>query len=119
MKITAIGWAGVRTQQHAQMARFCVDVLGLDAQEQGDDFSAFALDDGSKFELFAPGYEGKEHMATGPVVGFVVSNLAGAVAELRDAGVELLGEAGPTWQHFRAPDGNVYELLTTADAAGS
>jgi hypothetical protein len=37
--------------------------------------------------------------------------LARAVDELRTAGVELLGEPGPTWQHFRGPDGNVYELV--------
>jgi hypothetical protein len=32
---------------------------------------------------------------------------------LRDAGIELLGEPGPTWQHFRGPDGNVYELVAS------
>ncbi|WP_376770724.1 VOC family protein [Lentzea indica] len=35
------------------------------------------------------------------------------MAELRAAGVELLGTTGPTWQHVRGPDGNVYELVTT------
>jgi hypothetical protein len=34
-----------------------------------------------------------------------------AVDELRAAGIELLGDAGPSWQHFRGPDGNVYELV--------
>ncbi len=36
-----------------------------------------------------------------------------AVRELRDAGVELLGEPGPAWQHFRGPDGNVHELTAS------
>ena len=54
-----------------------------------------------------------EHFATGPVVGFAVRDLAAAVEELRRAGVELLGEPGPAWQHFRGPDGNVYELVTS------
>jgi len=53
------------------------------------------------------------HFATGPVVGFAVRDLAAAVEELRRAGVELLGEPGPMWQHFRGPDGNVYELVTS------
>jgi catechol 2,3-dioxygenase-like lactoylglutathione lyase family enzyme len=52
----------------------------------------------------------------GPVVGFVVEDLAAAVAELERAGVELLGgqvdEHGAGWRHFRAPDGNVYELTS-------
>ena len=39
-----------------------------------------------------------------------------AFEQLRSAGIELLGEPGPTWQHFRGPDGNVYELV--AEAAG-
>jgi hypothetical protein len=39
-------------------------------------------------------------------------DLAEAVQQLHDAGVELLGEPGPTWQHFRSPDGNVYEVAS-------
>jgi hypothetical protein len=48
------------------------------------------------------------------VVGFVVEDLPTAVEELERAGVELLGgsvdDSGLGWRHFRAPDGNVYEL---------
>jgi protein O-GlcNAc transferase len=33
--------------------------------------------------------------------------------------VELLGEPGPSWQHFRAPDGNVYELTGPRSALPS
>jgi len=50
------------------------------------------------------------------VVGFTVDDLPAAVAELERAGVELLGgqvdEQGEGWRHFRAPDGNVYELTS-------
>ncbi len=63
-------------------------------------------------EVFGERFPGKEHFSTGPVVGFAVADLPGAVAELRSAGVELLGRPGPSWQHFRAPDGNVYELVS-------
>ena len=48
------------------------------------------------------------------MVGSVVEDLPADVAELEQAGVELLGghidERGVGWRHFRAPDGNVYEL---------
>ena len=50
-----------------------------------------------------------------------VDDLPSAVAELRAADIELLGEAGLTWQHFRGPDGNVYELVArsgTGDRGG-
>jgi hypothetical protein len=41
------------------------------------------------------------------------ASLPAAVDELRRAGVELQGEPGPTCQHFRGPDGYVYELVTS------
>lgn len=47
------------------------------------------------------------------MVGFAVRDLPSAVDELRAAGAELLGEPGPTWQQFRGPDGNVYELVAS------
>jgi hypothetical protein len=40
-----------------------------------------------------------------------VRDLPAAVTELGRAGIDLLGEPGPAWQHFRGPDGNVYELV--------
>ncbi|MGA2528539.1 MAG: hypothetical protein ABSG36_05175 [Acidimicrobiales bacterium] len=41
------------------------------------------------------------------MVGFGVADLASAVAELERASTELVGEPGPTWKHFQAPDGNI------------
>jgi hypothetical protein len=55
-------------------------------------------------EVFDAANPGKDHFDTGPVGGFAVRDLPAAVDELRAAGVELLGEAGPSWQHFRGPD---------------
>jgi hypothetical protein len=45
------------------------------------------------------------------VIGFAVRDLPAAIDELSRSGVELLGEPGPTRQHFRGPDGNIYELV--------
>jgi hypothetical protein len=77
------------------------------------DFWVFELPDRRHVEIFGSSYRGKEHFGTGPVVGFAVRDLPAAVDELRRAGVELLGEPGPTWQHFRGPDGNICELVTS------
>ncbi len=71
----------------------------------------FTLPDGGIIEVFDDGCRGKEHFDTGPVAGFRVRDLPAAVEELRAAGVELLGEPGPSWEHFRGPDGKVYELV--------
>lgn len=112
MEIIALGWCGTRTERAGELARFYEDVLGLPLLQIEPDFWVFELPDGHHVEVFGPHYPGKAHFDTGPVVGFVVTDLAHAVDELRQAGVELVGESGPSWQHFRGPDGNIYELVS-------
>ena len=111
MDVTGLGWSGTRTTQGAELANFYQHVLQLELVHHEPGFWVFQLPDGRNVEVFGTDYPGKEHFETGPVVGFAVTDLPAAVQELRQAGVELLGEPGPTWQHFRAPDGNVYELV--------
>lgn len=111
MDIRGLGWSGTRTDHAEALADFYQGVLGLDLVYTEPQFWVFELPDGQHVEVFGRHYPGKEHFATGPMVGFEVTDLVEAVAELRAAGIELLGEPGPTWQHFRGPDGNVYELV--------
>jgi catechol 2,3-dioxygenase-like lactoylglutathione lyase family enzyme len=113
MEIVGLGWTGTRTERAEELAQFYENVLGLRRVQSEPGFWVFELPDGHHVEVFATGYASKEHMETGPVIGFAVTDLPRAVAELRQAGVELLGEPGPSWQHFRGPDGNVYELVST------
>jgi hypothetical protein len=73
------------------------------------------LPDGSKVEVFGPDTDVNRHFTTGPVAGFLVDDINAASAELRSADVEILYESGVddsgnAWVHFRAPDGNLYEL---------
>jgi predicted enzyme related to lactoylglutathione lyase len=114
MKLTRIGWAGTRTDGYAAMVDFLTVVLGLTLTRREHDFAVLELPSGDKVEVFGPSDRDHQHFTTGPVVGFVVEDLPAAVAELEQAGVELLGgqvdERGVGWRHFRAPDGNVYEL---------
>jgi catechol 2,3-dioxygenase-like lactoylglutathione lyase family enzyme len=111
MKVTGLGWAGTRTAHAAELASFYEKVLRLPMIRREEGFWVFELPDGRHVEVFSSTYPGKDHFDTGPVVGFGVEDLPSAVRELRDAGIELLGTPGPTWQHFRGPDGNVYELV--------
>lgn len=113
MDVTSLGWVGTRTERSGELADFYEHVLGLELVHQEPGFWVFRLPDGRNVEVFGTDHPSKDHFDTGPVVGFVVRDLGAAVAELREAGIELLGEPGPTWQHFRGPDGNVYELVTT------
>ena len=112
MQITALGWSGTRTDRADALASFYEHVLELRLVHTEPHFWVFALPDGNHVEVFGEQYPGKEHFTTGPVVGFAVTDLPQAVMTLREAGIELLGEPGPTWQHFRGPDGNVYELVS-------
>jgi hypothetical protein len=71
--------------------------------------------DASKAEVFGPDGDINRHFTTGPVAGFLVDEVQDATAELRSVGVEILFESGVddsgnAWVHFRAPDGNIYEL---------
>lgn len=63
-----------------------------------------------------------EHFATGPVVEFLVEDVAATTEELRAAGIPIVsgpvywnGEDDVAWAHFRAPDANVYGLTQGRD----
>ena len=110
------------------MRSFAIDTLGLriDGQDT-EDFVVLGMADGGKLELFGPTAVGDSPwlFEANPVVaGFLVDDIEAAREELeRTPDVELLGELrslpnGYAWQHFRAPDGHVYEL-TFDPALGS
>jgi catechol 2,3-dioxygenase-like lactoylglutathione lyase family enzyme len=118
--VRALGWAGTRTERFADTVAFFRDVLGLQVVHDVAHQVVFALPDGALVEVFGPGDPDHDHFATGPVVGFLVDDVAAARAHLEKAGVELLGPLhhgpapGEAWAHFRAPDGNVYEVMSRA-----
>lgn len=107
-----MGWCGTRTERSGQLAHFYEHVLGLKPVHTEPEFWVFELPDGRRVEVFGLTYPGKWHFDTGPVVGFAVDDLSRAVHQLREAGVELLGEPGASWQRFRGPDGKAYELVS-------
>ena len=117
MDIVGLGWLGTRTPDARALVDFYARVLGLRLTHEEPGFWVFTLPDGYHVEVFDPAY-GKDHFDTGPVAGFAVRDLAAATAELRAAGVEVLDDGGPSWQHFRGPDGNVYELMQARPGPG-
>jgi catechol 2,3-dioxygenase-like lactoylglutathione lyase family enzyme len=115
VKIIKLAWVGTRTENFQPTADFFRDILGLPPDLDLPGFRMLKLPDGSKVEVFGPATEINRHFTTGPVAGFLVDDLAAAATELRTAGVEILlhtdtDETGNAWAHFRAPDGNIYEL---------
>lgn len=116
MAIKGLVWLGTRTDRYDAMLAFYRDTMGLEIDHQESDFSVFKLPDGSKIEIFGSSDESHTHFDTGPVGGFLVDDIEEACAALERGGAELIGgvqrwePTGDAWAHFRAPDGNVYEL---------
>lgn len=115
VNIIKLAWLGTRTDNDAPTVAFFRDVLGLRSESLAPGFWVLKLPDGSKVEIFGPATDMNRHFTTGPVAGFLVDDVQSATAELQSAGVEILVEPGfdahgNAWVHFRAPDGNIYEL---------
>ena len=112
VEVSGLVFVGTRTPAAEAMTAFARDVLGLAPREGGTVGGAAYLDlpDGSSFAVQAT--DGPEPAER--TVGFGVDDLDAAVAELRAAGVETddVSESdAQRWVHFRAPDGQLYELV--------
>jgi predicted enzyme related to lactoylglutathione lyase len=114
MRIHGVVWAGTRTDAFDETLAFFRDVLGIELTLLGPDFAFSRMPNTSQLEIFGPRDGAHDHFTTGPVPEFLVDNIEEALGELRDAGVEIVGEPvvedGSGWVHFRAPDGYVYGL---------
>ena len=118
MNVLRIGFLGTRTTNFQQTADFFQDVLGLPTAWTKPDWTGFRLPTGKNdfVEVFGPAKQDPNlypESATGPLIAFIVDDLAGAHAEVAAAGIELLSDViwvgdGFGWFFLRAPDGNVY-----------
>lgn len=113
MEIQGVSWIGIRSERFGEVVSF-FRRLGLSPRIDEPDFVMFKLPDGDQIEVFGPTMTSHSHFTTGPVAGFLVDDVAGATAELEAAGAELIGpiqrDGADAWQHFRGPDGNIYEI---------
>ncbi len=124
MNVKALAWLGIRTEKFEETVRFFTDVMHLVVDTEKIDYVVFRLPDGALVEVYGSESFHNTHFTTGPVVGFLVDDAEQAAAELQTAGVELIG---PTrhWpgdyasQHFRGPDGRVYEVTQDPKLAQS
>jgi len=122
MKATRLGWMGVKTRQFAQMNAFYRDVLNLDVLSIDDRSGRFKLNDGTEVHVYGELDEDHGFFGSGPVVALEVDNFAAARTRLLSAGIKFVYEEpqrawGKVWQHFFAPDGNVYEIIGNDVAA--
>ena len=114
--VKGLVWVGTRTEHYQEMVTFYRDALGLPLELEEGEFALFRLPDGSKAEVFGPSDTEHTHFSTGPVAGFLVDDVESARGHLEAQGIEFIGPVhvweptGEAWSHFRAPDGNVYEI---------
>jgi catechol 2,3-dioxygenase-like lactoylglutathione lyase family enzyme len=115
VRIIKLAWVGTRTENFQPTVGFFRDVLGLRSEVDLPWFRVLKLPDGSKVEVFGPDSDINRHFTTGPVAGFLVDDVRAAASELRSNQMEILlteqDESGNAWVHFRAPDGNSFDVL--------
>ena len=119
--VQSIRFIGVRTDALAAMSSLYGELLGAEVVSLGDGVARFRAADGTTIEVYAADDPDHDFFGTGPVVGFRVEDFAGVRARMVAAGIAFVGEpqrdGGAIWNHFVAPDGNVYEIIG-ADASG-
>jgi catechol 2,3-dioxygenase-like lactoylglutathione lyase family enzyme len=115
MKVTGIVWMGIRTTAHPEMHRLFGSVMNMGITHQSDGVTWFELPGGEEIQIYSDADRDHTFFPSGPVIGFQVEDFGAALAELTAAGIELIGDGdgdqAQRWQHFRGPDGNVYEIM--------
>ena len=119
MDVKGLTWLGLRTDRFDEMVKFFRDVMALKPIRDEAQFASFQMSDGTRMELYRPDEEFHAFFTTGPVVAFLVDDVDAARAEMEGAGIQFIGpiqRAGKaSWNHFRAPDGTVFEILSETD----
>jgi hypothetical protein len=107
---------GITTEKNAEMEHFLQSVMSLPLAYRGHNFTLFQLPNGDKVEIISPDGTNQHFAPDSVICGFQVEDIHQASQELVQAGIELVGPLGEerpggyAWQHFRGPDGKLYEL---------
>jgi hypothetical protein len=119
VEVRNVRWVGIYTHRYSEMVSLLRDTMGLQVNFEEATTVEFKTSEGDEVQLLEPGdpyYEFFQQHAAGPVPLFEVADVHSAQRELEDAGIEILGPLGRDsnweWIHFRAPDGNLYELAS-------
>jgi catechol 2,3-dioxygenase-like lactoylglutathione lyase family enzyme len=101
------------------MVHLLRDVMGLAVEFEQPSTIELSLPSGDRVQVFAPGdpyFDFFHRESSGPVALFEVDDIHAAHAALTAAGIEIVGtldrDTNWEWLHFRAPDGNLYELAS-------
>lgn len=113
-----VSFLGLHTAQFDEMKKLYAEAYGLPVLHEANGVVWFGLDDGAELHLYAQTDDFHTFFGAGPVPGLFVTGYDEVAARLTDLEVEWLTKQqtahGRRWRHYRAPDGNVYELMGPA-----
>jgi catechol 2,3-dioxygenase-like lactoylglutathione lyase family enzyme len=116
IKVRGLTWLGLRTPQFNEMVAFFRDVMGMKPIRDEPGTAGFQMADGTNLELYELDEKSHAFFTTGPVVAFRVDDVDASRAAMEVAGIEFIGPiqrmGKSSWNHFRAPDGTVFEILS-------
>jgi catechol 2,3-dioxygenase-like lactoylglutathione lyase family enzyme len=119
MDVKGLSWLGLRTDRFDEMVKFFRDVMALKPIRDEAQIAGFQMSDGTRVELYRLEEKFHTFFTTGPVVAFLVDDVDVARAEMEAGGIQFIGpiqRAGKaSWNHFRAPDGTLFEILSETD----
>ena len=122
MRVQGLTWLGLRTPQFNEMAAFFRDVMGMKPIRDEPGIAGFQMTDGTNLELYELDEKSHAFFTTGPVVAFRVDDVDASRATMEAAGIEFIGSiqriGKSSWNHFHAPDGTVFEILSVSGDEG-
>jgi catechol 2,3-dioxygenase-like lactoylglutathione lyase family enzyme len=115
VRVLGLVFAGTSTEKRSEMTEFLRTTLAMpQVKDSGVEADLFELPDGSRLAVADLGGMGETRRS----IGFLVANLDEAISTLLEAGVDLDEPAENErhrYVHFRAPDGQLYELIEDRD----
>ena len=127
MAVQGITWhaAVMESKQFDAMKKMLMGPLGLKPMMEMPGVSVFQMPNGSVIELYLPNAVPPYGYNDSLAYGFRVDDVEKTSADLKKAGIELLGqitrlpEHKYAYRHFRAPDGRVYGLNEQEEQRGA
>ena len=119
--VQSLGFLGVRTDAFDETVALYRDVLRMEPILIEQDAAWFRAADGAQVHVYGPTNEDHAFFGSAPVVGLVVDDFDRTRQAMVEAGIAFIGEpqrdGGSAWNHYRGPDGNVYEIMGRDGAA--
>ncbi|MBA3347050.1 MAG: VOC family protein [Actinobacteria bacterium] len=111
MRIEGLVFAGIASADAPALAAFFRDALGAECVQE-DGYDRIVFPNGTSLAVVPPDWVSPPSDTN---LGFLVDDVVAATDEFRSRGVEPEGTLTTNgelrYQHFRAPDGRVFELI--------